>query len=170
MLVVLGLVPLSACGGYRFTRTGGSFGDVRRVAIEPLRNQSYQPGLEQMATEALLRQFQRGGGVRVVADPAAADLVLSGAVLPVVIRSRSFSSVGMALESEVELGLALVARRSDGQGIPLDPGLLRDWELYLASGDIEVERKNRDEALRRLCEVIAARVHDSLAHKLAAAQ
>jgi hypothetical protein len=158
----------SACSSYRFVQRGEGLGSVRRVAVQPLRNESYEPGVEVLVTDALLREFQRHGGLRVVRDPGHADLVLSGAVLSLVTRSRSFSSVELALEFEVEMGLRLTARRADGSGVELDPDLLREWELYLASADVEVERKNRTEAIRRLAALIATRVHDVLAETLAA--
>jgi hypothetical protein len=156
------------CSGYRLVRSSESFGAVRSVAVEPLRNESYEPGVEVIVTDALLREFQRHRGVTVLRDPARADLVLSGAVLPLLTRARSFSSIELALEFEVEMGLRLEARRSDGGEIELDPVLLREWELYLASADVEAERKNRGEALRRLAGLLATRVHDVLAEKLRA--
>jgi hypothetical protein len=155
-----------ACTGYHMVRH--QLGPVQRVAVEPMRNHSYEPGVERIMTDALIRVFQRRGA-RIVRDPAQADLVLSGEVPPLHTRSRSFSSVELAIEFELEMGLQLRARRSDGSEVPLDPAALRDWELYLASPDVEVERKNREEAIRRLAALIAARAHDSLAERLAAA-
>ena len=160
---------LSACSSYRMVRHAAALGDVQRVAIPPLRNESFEPGIERLVTDALRREFARRGGVQLVRNAAGADLVLSGAVLPLTTRSRSFSSVELALEFEVELPLRLVAERSDGTMLDLDRSVLRDWELYLASADVEVERKNREEALRRLALVLAGRVHDALAERLAAA-
>ena len=170
LAAVLAASALLGCSGYRVVRYGEGLGDVQRVAVEPLRNESYEPGVERLVTDALLREFARRGGVTVVRNPASADLVLSGSVLPLITRSRSFSSVELALEFEVELPLRLAARRADGTAVEFDRSLLRDWELYLASADVEVERKNRQEALRRLSQVIAGRVHDALSERLAAAR
>ena len=39
---------------------------------------------------------------------------------------------------------------------------MQDTERYLASADIEATRKNRDEAMRRMANVLAARAHDML--------
>ncbi|MEB2345595.1 MAG: LPS assembly lipoprotein LptE [Deltaproteobacteria bacterium] len=167
-LAVVLLAALAGCSGYHVVGARTGLGDVRRVAVEPLANRSYEPGIERMVTAALVREFQRRGGASVVRDPAGADLVLSGAVEPVLTRSRSFSSVELALEFEVELAVELVARRADGSEVAIDGSVLRDWELYLASADIEVERKNRDEALRRLSALLATRVHDALSERLAA--
>ncbi len=168
--VVVAAIGLSACSSYRMVRHAGALGDVQRVAIQPLRNESFEPGIDRLVNDALRREFARRGGVQLVGNAASADLVLSGAVLPLTTRSRSFSSVELALEFEVELPLRLAAQRADGTQLDLDRSVLRDWELYLASADVEVERKNREEALRRLSQLLAGRVHDALAERLAAAR
>lgn len=167
--VALAALALGGCAGYRVVGSGTGLGDVQRIAVEPLANRSYEPGIERMVTDALVREFQRRGNAVVVRDPGQADLVLSGFVRPLVTRSRSFSSVELALEYEVELSVDLVARRRDGTRVPIDGSVLRDWELYLASADVEVERKNREEALRRLSQLLATRVHDALSERLTTA-
>lgn len=164
------LAVAPGCASYQVVGARTGLGDVRRVAVEPLLNRSYEPGIERMVTDALVREFQRRGGASVVRDPAGADLVLSGVVQPLLTRSRSFSSVELALEFEVELRVELVARRPDGTTVDIDRSVLRDWELYLASADVEVERKNREEALRRLSALLATRVHDALSERLTAAR
>lgn len=170
LLAVAASASLLGCAGYQMVGGGAGLGDVRRIAVQPLANRSYEPGIERMVTDALVREFQRRGGAAVVRDPAGADLVISGTVQPVVTRSRSFSSVELALEFEVELAVDLVAERPDGTAVDLDRSVLRDWELYLASADVEVERKNREEALRRLSTLLATRVHDALSERLATAR
>ncbi|RIK99737.1 MAG: hypothetical protein DCC71_19965 [Proteobacteria bacterium] len=160
------LAVASGCGGYRFVRAQESLGSVRRVAVPTLANRSFEPGLELLVTEALRREFQRRGAV-VVGDPAQADLVLSGTVLEVHTQSRSFSSIAFTLEYQVQMALSLVATRPDGSSIPLDWNAQNEWELYLTSADVEAEKRNRDEALRRLAAVLAARVHETLAQRLA---
>ena len=47
-------------------------------------------------------------------------------------------------------------------GIEIDLPSLRETEIYLASADLEAGRKNRDEALRRISGLIAARVYDAI--------
>jgi hypothetical protein len=158
------------CSGYRMVGARTGLGDVQRVAVEPLLNRSYEPGIERLMTDALVREFQRRGGASVVRNPAGADLVLSGSVEPLTTRSRSFSSVELALEFEVELRILLVAKRPDGTVVDIDGSVLQDWELYLASADVEVERKNREEALRRLSTLLATRVHDALSERLTSAR
>jgi hypothetical protein len=159
-------VVVAGCSNYRVVRTDEALGPVRRVAVQTLQNHSFEPGIEAMVSDALRREFQRGGGIVVVGDPAQADLVVSGTVLDLITTARSFSSVAFGLEYQVELRLALNARRADGTQINLDPTALQDWELYLTSSDVEAERKNRDEALRRLSTVLAERTREFLADRL----
>ncbi len=128
---------------------------------------SVEPGLEFVVADALHREFLRRGALRVVDDPARADVVLSGSVLPVLVQGRSFSSVVLALEYQVTLRLALEAKRADGVELALDPVALTETELYLASADIEAQRKNREEALRRIAGVLAVRVHEALYERFA---
>ena len=154
------------CSGYHVVRTDTTLGPVRRVAIQTLENHSFEPGVEVMISEALRREFQRGGGVVVVADPAQADLVLSGAVRDLITTARSFSSVAFGLEYQVEMRLDLKAKRADGKVIVLEGNALHEWELYLTSSDVEAERKNRDEALRRISSVIAERTREFLSDRL----
>lgn len=171
-VVVLAAALVAAawgCSGYRFVRAKESLGSVRRVAVPTLANRSFEPGLELLVTEALRREFQRRGAL-VVTDPAQADLVLSGTVLEVHTVSRSFSSIAFTLEYQVQMALALSATRPDGTAIPLDWNAQNEWELYLTSADVEAEKRNRDEALRRLAAVLASRVHETLAERLAQTQ
>jgi hypothetical protein len=162
-LALAGIVLAASACGYRFVRhEAAASGADRRVAIHALRNDSFEPGLDSVMNDALRREFLRRGALRVVDDPGSADLVIGGAILPVMWSSRSFSSVNFAIEYEVTLRLRLEVARADGEKIPLDATALAESELYLASPDIEVARKNREEALRRVAAALAGRVHDVL--------
>jgi hypothetical protein len=160
IFAVLLVAPLGC--GYALVGYDAGFGDIRTVAIETPANNSFEPGVEYLVADALRREFFRRGGVRVVDDPAAADLVLGGSVREVRTSSRSFSSVIFALEYELVLTLDLEAKRSDGTPLPIDRRSLQETEYYLASADVEATRKNRTEAIRRLTKVLAQRVHESL--------
>ena len=154
-------VAAAGCGyqlvDYARPESGG-----RRVALPTLRNDSYEPGVELLVADALRREFLRRGAFQLTDDPAAADLVVSGSVLPIRTSSSSFSSVVLALEYQVSLSLELYARRADGSEIPLDSRSLRETERYLASADVAALRRNREEALRRLASLLAVRVHDEV--------
>ena len=167
LAVAASTAALVAGCGYQVVRYGGGLGDVRRVAIRGLANDSFEPGVEALVSEALAREFAQRGALRLVDDPAAADLSIGGAVKSVDTRRRSFSSILFALEYQVTLELALSVKRRDGADVPIDENALRESERYLASSDVEVTRTNRQEALRRLAGVLAGRVHDALYERIA---
>jgi hypothetical protein len=160
-ILLLLLAAASGCG-YSVVGYGAGFDGIRTVAIQTPANDSFVPGVEYVVADALRREFLRRGAVRIVDDPAAADLVLGGAVSRVESAGRSFSSVVFSLEYELVLVVDIEARRADGEDLAIGPRSLRESEYYLASADQEATRKNRDEALRRVAAVLAQRVHDSL--------
>lgn len=166
VVVIVAIAPLVACG-YQVVRYGGGLGEVRSVAIRTFANDSYEAGVEYTVAEALRREFLRRRGVRLIEDPGAADLVLSGRVEGVSVSGRSFSSVLLALEFQLTLDLELEATLRDGSPVPLDERSLRESERFLASADVEAQRKNREEAVRRVAGVLAGRVYDGLAEALA---
>ena len=99
--------------GYKLVRYGGALGDIDSVAIETLRNESYEPGVETIVSDALRREFLRRGAVRLIDDPIAADLVLRGMVLRVKTSGFSVSSVSLMIEYELTMSLAIEATRSE---------------------------------------------------------
>jgi hypothetical protein len=166
-LAIASLVLVLLGCGYSVVRYGSGLGDARRVAIRGLTNDSFEPGVEALVSDALAREFAQRGALRLVDDPATADLVIGGAVKSVEVRGRSFSSILFALEYEVRMQLGLSVKRRDGSEVPIDPNALVESERYLASSDLEVTRTNRQEALRRLAGVLAGRVHDALYERIA---
>jgi hypothetical protein len=76
--------------------------------------------------------------------------------------SRSFSSTVLALEYTVRMALDLELQRRDGSEIELDRSALFGSEVYLTSPDVEAGRKNRQESLRRVSDLLAVRVVDAL--------
>lgn len=155
------LLALGGCG-YQAVHYGGALGDAHRIAIRGLVNDTFEPGLDTIVSDALVREFLRRGALQVVDDPGKADLVLAGAVSGLQITQRSFSSVSFALEYELTVHLDLKVQRRDGTQVPLDPRALFATERYLVSADEEVTRQYRKEALRRAAGVLAGRVHDAL--------
>ncbi len=152
---------LAGCG-YRAITGPAEGGTGQRVAIRTLGNDSKDPGVELLVTDALRREFLARGNMRVISDPRAADWVIRGRVQPIRLQSQSFSSVVLALEYRVTLSLDLSVENHDGRELRFDPATLRDSEIYLASADIEATRKNREEAIRRVASLIAGRVHDAM--------
>lgn len=152
----------SLVGGAPRPSDGASAGEPLRVAVRALRSESAEPWLDRLVGDALRREFDLRGAFRLVDDPAAADYVLRGRIQPLAVASNSFSSFVVAVEYRVTLSLDLEVRKRGGDVVRLAPAGLTESDIYLASPDVEVTRTNRQEALRHLSDLIAARAADSL--------
>lgn len=133
-----------------------------RIAVLALRNDSPEPWLDRILTEAMRRELSARGAFDFVNDPNRAELVLRGRIRSLDTRSRSFSRFVAALEYGLTLAVDLELVRSKGEIVRLDSRILSESDVYLASPDIEVTRTNRLEVLRRLADVLASRVADSI--------
>jgi hypothetical protein len=165
-IALLVALLVSGCG-YRnalapaaASETGGT--RRTRLAVLGLRNDSSEPWLDRIVTDAMRREMAARASFSLENDPAEADLVLRGRVGPLHIRSQSFSSFVAAVEYALTLSLDLEVVRSGGDVVRLDSDAFSESDVYLASSDIEVTRTNRLELLRRLSDLLAARVADSL--------
>jgi hypothetical protein len=167
LVAALSVCAVALACGYTPVRYAEALGDAKTVAIVGLRNDTFEPGIESLVSDALAREFLRRGALRVVERPERADLILSGAVAKLGVSRKSFSSVALAIEYELRLGLALHVARRDGTVVPLDASAQTETERYVASADVEVERTHREEALRRLATLLAGRVHDALFERIA---
>ena len=141
---------------------GGSGAGRSSITIVALRSDSPEPWLDRIVTDALRREFGGRARLRLIDDPDNAELEISGRIRPLDIQSRSFSSFVAALEYSLTLALDLDVRLANGDVVKLDPTMLSETESYLASPDIEVTRTNRLEALRRISDLLASRVADSI--------
>lgn len=165
--VVVALALLAGGCGYRNVMGPGV--DAAGLAREPirltvmaLRNDSPEPWLDRIVNDALRREMVTRASFRVVDDPGSGELVLRGRIRPLNIRSQSFSSFVAALEFSLTLQLDIEIVRGEGDVVRLDPTMLTETDVYLASADVEVTRTNRLELLRRLSDLLATRVADTL--------
>jgi outer membrane lipopolysaccharide assembly protein LptE/RlpB len=168
-LLLLSCSVLMAAGcGYRNLLAGPPSSEqqadqpVVRVAVRALRSDSPEPWLDRVVGDALRRELDLRGRLRLVDDPGDADLILSGRIRPLAVSSSTFSTYVVAIEYRVTLSLDLEVLKRGGDVIRLAPQGLSETDIYLASQDVEVMRTNRLEALRHLSDVIAVRVADSV--------
>ncbi|MCP3983933.1 MAG: hypothetical protein GY723_06070 [bacterium] len=152
--------------GYQLVRYADPVGDARRIALQPLLNDTFEPGIDSLLLDAFHREFLRRGGLRIVEDPETADLIVGGVIDSLLTRGRSFSSIQFALEYELLLRVDLEVTRPDGTPVPIDGRAFNESEIYLSSADLEVTRTNREEALRRLAGTMATRLHDALYERI----
>ena len=114
------VVLLTACGyQFRVEGAGPTIGGASvtssqepppRLIIRTLINGSFEPNLETRYTNYIREEFSAGSGAQVVPESEAADLVLTGQILSVIVPTLSFSSTA-TLESRTEV--VVLARVED---------------------------------------------------------
>jgi hypothetical protein len=163
--LVLAILLLAHAGcGYRLA--AGDLREVGAVAIVTPGNDTTEPGLELVVADVLRRELLRRTGARLTERPEDAGVVVRGRVVRVETSARSLSSVVLALEYETTLAIELKAER--GGEVLVPDTRLEDSERFLASADVEAQRRNKDEALRRVASVLASRFLDRVGEKVAA--
>ena len=112
ILGCLALALLVGCGyQFRVEGAGPTIGEAKttvstepspRLVIRTLANNSFEPNLETRYTNYLRQEFSSGSGAQVVPDSEAADLVLTGQILSVIVPTLSFTQTS-TLESRTEV-------------------------------------------------------------------
>ena len=112
-LASLACLTLFSCG-YQFRvqgagptiggapETSSSTSPPPRLVVRTLENKSFEPNLESRYTNYLRHEFSSGSGAQVVSESEAADLVLSGQILSVILPTLSFSQT-TTFESRAEV-------------------------------------------------------------------
>jgi len=73
-----------------------------RLVVRTLENKSFEPNLETRYTNYLRHEFSSGSGAQIVPESEAADLVLSGQILSVIVPTLSFTKT-TTIESRTEV-------------------------------------------------------------------
>lgn len=73
-------VLLAGCAGYRLGPTGGQTAGARSILVPPTRNTTLEPRLSQPVTQALRRQLQQDGTLRLETESGLTDLLLESTI------------------------------------------------------------------------------------------
>lgn len=125
---VVGLISiLCLFGGCGYTFHGGGSvlpPDVTKVMIPMVENNSTEPGLGAIVTEALRDQFERFGALSVVDSYGEADAVLDAKILEINRATRAVTSnTDTALQYNTTLTLAAELRRVSGPVLWRNPNV-----------------------------------------------
>ena len=156
VIVILIAVLFGGCG-YRFAREGGFPGNSDRLFVKVLENRTQETGVENIVTAALLSELtlRKTNGLASGIDHA--DVVLSGAVDEVAIRTISVRGKDTASERRVTVTVDLKLTKQDGS-LVWAANKLTDNEGYIVDADKERTDQNRRDAIRVLSQRIAEKV------------
>lgn len=130
-----------------------------RVAILTLRNATFEPNLESRFTNYLRHEFSSASGAQVVPEGEAADLVLSGDIISVILPTLSFTQT-TTLESRAEVVVAVKVEETRTKRVVWSHLAKGQSEFYVTP-DLQFNRvlQNRaiEQAGRYIAEDLASR-------------
>ena len=156
VIIVLIAVLFYACG-YRFEGQSGFPGDSDRLFVKVFENRTQETGIENIFTAALLSELtlRKTDGLASGIDHA--DVVLSGVVEEVAIKTISTRDKDTAGERRVTVKVDLELKKQDGSVVWAANGLTDD-EGYPVDADKEHTDENRRNAIWVLSQRIAEKV------------
>ena len=156
VIIVLIAVLFYACG-YRLEGQSGFPGDSDRLFVKVFENRTQETGVENIFTAALLTELtlRKTDGLASGIDHA--DVVLSGVVEEVAIKTISTRNKDTAGERRVTVTVDLELKKQDGSVVWAANGLTDD-EGYIVDADKEHTDENRRNAIRVLSQRIAEKV------------
>jgi hypothetical protein len=155
---------LTACGyQFRVEGAGPTIGGASatasqepppRLIIRTLINGSFEPNLETRYTNYLREEFSAGSGAQVVSDSEAADLVLTGQILSVIVPTLSFSSTA-TLESRTEV--VVLARVEDARSRKVVwSQVVKGASEFFITPDLQFNRALQNRAVEQAGRLVAA--------------
>jgi len=124
-----------------------------RVTIRTLRNATFEPNLETRYTNYLRHEFSSGSGAQVVPEGEAADLVLSGDILSVVLPTLSFTQT-TTLETRAEVVIAVRVEETRTKRLVWSHLAKGQAEFYVTT-DLQFNRVLQNRALEQAGQYIA---------------
>ncbi len=141
--LLLCVLLLAGCGYHR-PGQGESLGQVSALQVQLFVNQTYEPFLENVLTNAVTQRFLRTQRWRLVENPAQADAVFSGTVVDYRSVPVSFDAKDNVLEYRAQIKAAGELRRQE-DGRVLWKGTLTWSEEY--PGSLDKGRQEDEEAV-----------------------
>ena len=157
-------LSLSACGyQFRVEGAGPTIGEAAtassssspplRLVVRTLENRTFEPNLETRYTNYLRHEFSSGSGAQIVPDSEAADLVLSGQILSVIVPTLSFSQTN-TLESRTEVVVIVKVEETRTQRVVWTQVAKGASEFYVTS-DLQFNRVLQNRALEQAGRFVA---------------
>lgn len=157
-------LSLSACGyQFRVEGAGPTIGGAAtavsstapplRLVVRTLENRTFEPNLETRYTNYLRHEFSSGSGAQIVPDSEAADLVLSGQILSVIVPTLSFSLTN-TLESRTEVVVIVEVKETRTQRVVWTQVAKGASEFYVTS-DLQFNRVLQNRALEQAGRFVA---------------
>lgn len=156
LLLFFSLVFLWGCGYKLAGKETHLPPGVGSVAIPTLVNQTLEPGIEIVFTQAFLNEFIKDRRVQVV-DRREADSIFEGVIKSLVILSVSYDKSGFALEYQTIVMMDITLKKQNGEVLWKEKDLMeRAW--YRTNPSVIGNEDNRVNAIQQVAQSLAERI------------
>lgn len=153
---------LSGCLGYGFRGSVNNLPpDIKAVAVPIFVNDSSEPGLETVLTNALIYEFTRSRILN-LAPEKEAQAVIYGRIKAVAEDAAVYASQTLALERRLTVTLEVSCRRADNDQVLWQDPFLSRSETFVVSTDPYQTQRNREEALKKIAQDLSERIHNGV--------
>ena len=162
--LVAASLALVACGyQFRVEGAGPTIGGAvvstsseppPRLVIRTLVNNSFEPNLEMRYTDYFRNEFSAGSGAQVVPESEAADLVLTGQILSVIVPTLSFSQTA-TLESRTEVVVQVLVEDVRSRKVVWRQ-LAKGASEFFVTPDLQFNRALQNRAIEQAGRFVAA--------------
>ena len=152
------IVLLGGCGYQMVGKETHVPPGLTSVAIPTFVNQTFEPGIEVLFTQAFLKGFIQDRRTKVV-DRKEADSVLEGMIKSLEISSVSYDRSNLALEYQINVVMDLILKKRSGEILWREKDLTeRTW--YRASSNALINEANKAAALQQAGRSMAERIRN----------
>jgi hypothetical protein len=164
LIGLLLLLSFWGCGYSLEGRTVSLPPEIQTIAIPTMTNQTVEPGIENIFTRAMVREFNLDGRLKVVPEKRA-DSVLQASIQDFTISSISYDSSGLVLEYRAEVSMGVALRRVDTGEILWDAPSLREIQEYRVVSNVQTNEARKQLALEEISRELAERIHDLIVER-----
>ena len=137
-----------------------------RLAIPPFKNQSFEPNLELKYTQYVRKALQSGGMAEFTEDKGAADFILEGTILSVILPSLAFSQT-QTQESRVQVSVGVTVKDQPKGKVRWTHAGTSSAEFFVGAtstdgsgGGLQFNRVLQDRALEQAGQQVAEDIAD----------
>ncbi len=159
-IILLSLFLISSCG-YRLRGTGQLRADLKKVAILPFVNKTFESRVENDLCDALVGEFARSKNLQVV-TAAEADLIITGTISAIDSYAISYSPDDKTYEYRVMMTIDVEVTETRSKQIFWRRSALQEVEEYKAVDEPLTIDRRKQAALKRASQVLAENIHDGL--------
>jgi hypothetical protein len=161
LLALPALSVLTNCAGYQLGASKPhQMANVTKLAVPTFKNNTLEPRLEVLVTNALIKKLQTDGAYQIV-PRSEADAVLTASIED--IERSQFRSVrsNTLRSSEILMRLIVKYKVEDNAGTKLLSGTERAWSNIVLDPSVQItERQGLADAAQRLADALASRISE----------